>query len=351
MIRSIDINRSGAPEASYGSDQGGLISGHLFRVAPGSMPASNPVGTAEAVDWLRRPPAERAGQFLWLHFNLSNTSAEKWMRAHLSLSDAFYDALTDGSRSTRIENADDSLVAVINDVAYDFAFEPSEIATLWLTVRPDMLVSARVHPLRAVDRLRQSAKQGAAFGSPAELLIHLMRDQGDALVEIVRKATQQVDAIEDQLLAGYLQQKRADLGRLRRVFVRLQRLLAPEPAALFRLLQQPPRWMAAHDLADMRQATEEFSLVIRDLAALQERIRLLQEELAAQVSEHTNRSLYILTVVTVLALPVNIVAGLFGMNVGGIPMAEDAHGFVTVVLVMFALVVAFVWMAMRKMRE
>ena len=347
MNTDINIIHSDGSGAAYVPDHGGLICGHLFRSGTGSVS----VGTDDAVEWMGRPAAARAGEFIWLHFNLSHTSSEKWIRANLQLSDAFYDALTDDSRSTRIENDDDTLVAVINDVAYDFAFEPSEISTLWLTVTQHMLVSARVHPLRAVDRLRQSAKQGDAFNSPVELLTHLMRDQGDALVQIVRKATQQVDLIEDKLLAGSLRQKRGDLGRLRRVFVRLQRLLAPEPAALFRLLQQPPRWMAAGDLADMRQATEEFSLVIRDLAVLQERIRLLQEELAAQVSEHTNRSLFILTMVTVLALPINIVAGLMGMNVGGIPMAEDAHGFITVVLILFALAALIGWATLRKMRE
>jgi zinc transporter len=347
MNTDINIIHSDGSGAAYVPDHGGLICGHLFRSGTGSVS----VGTADAVEWMGRPAAARAGEFIWLHFNLSHTSSEKWIRANLQLSDAFYGALTDDSRSTRIENDDDTLVAVINDVAYDFAFEPSEISTLWLTVTQHMLVSARVHPLRAVDRLRQSAKQGDAFNSPVELLTHLMRDQGDALVQIVRKATQQVDLIEDKLLAGSLRQKRGDLGRLRRVFVRLQRLLAPEPAALFRLLQQPPRWMAAGDLADMRQATEEFSLVIRDLAVLQERIRLLQEELAAQVSEHTNRSLFILTMVTVLALPINIVAGLMGMNVGGIPMAEDAHGFITVVLILFALAALIGWATLRKIRE
>jgi zinc transporter len=60
--------------------------------------------------------------------------------------------------------------------------------------------------------------------------------------------------------------------------------------------------MSAHDLDGLRQATEEFSLVLRDLAALQERIKLLQEEIMAQVGEQTNRSVFTLTVVTVLAL-------------------------------------------------
>jgi len=39
----------------------------------------------------------------------------------------------------------------------------------------------------------------------------------------------------------------------------------------------------------------------------------------------------VLTVVTVLALPINIVAGLLGMNVGGVPLAQHAHGFWIVV--------------------
>lgn len=35
----------------------------------------------------------------------------------------------------------------------------------------------------------------------------------------------------------------------------------------------------------------------------------------------------VLTVVTVLALPFNLVAGLFGMNVGGIPSPGIGTGF------------------------
>lgn len=47
------------------------------------------------------------------------------------------------------------------------------------------------------------------------------------------------------------------------------------------------------------------------------RIRLLQEEIAVRLMEQSNRLLFLLTVITVLALPINIIiAGFFGMNVG-----------------------------------
>jgi zinc transporter len=176
----------------------------------------------------------------------------------------------------------------------------------------------------------------------------MMRDQGDVLVRNVRDATLRVDAVEDNLQRGQFSAQRAALGTLRRVLVRLQRLLAPEPGALFRLLRQPPPWMAEGDLDELRQSTEEFSLVLRDLAALQERIKLLQEEITAQVAEQTNRSLFTLTVVTVLALPINIIAGLLGMNVGGIPLANHPHGFLVIVLIVLSFTVVAGWLAFRR---
>ena len=57
--------------------------------------------------------------------------------------------------------------------------------------------------------------------------------------------------------------------------------------------------------------------------------------------EQSNRTLFTLTLVTVLALPINIVAGLFGMNVGGIPLAEHPHGF----WVLVGLIAAFTVLA------
>ena len=142
--------------------------------------------------------------------------------------------------------------------------------------------------------------------------------------------------------------RRARLGELRRLLVRLQRLLAPEPAALFRLLQHPPDWMDENDVQELRQSTEEFSVVLRDMSSLQERIKLLQEEIAASVNEDNGRSLFVLTVVTVLALPINILAGLFGMNVGGIPLADNPHGFWILMALVASFTAVAAWVAFRK---
>lgn len=338
---------------SYGSDAAGLICGFLFRPAAAALP----ITSDEAAAWLAAsadaPAAGSShaqGAFLWLHFNLAHTASQPWLQRHAKLSDDFFETLRDGSHSTRIERADQSLIAVVNDVRFDFSFEASDISTLWISVNQQLVVTARQQPLRAVDNLRTAIKRGESPRSSTELLERLMRAQADTLVGIERGVTERIDQVEDQLLVGTLDTKRAKLGVLRRLLVRLQRLLAPEPAALFRLLQNPPEWMAADDVEELRQATEEFSVVLRDMSALQERIKLLQEEIAAQVNEENNRSLFVLTIVTVLALPINIIAGLLGMNVGGIPLADHAHGFWIVVALVASVTAIAGWTAFFRRR-
>lgn len=331
--------------ASYGTDSSGLICGFRF----GTDGRGQAVSAEQAIAWLDGESV--AEGFVWLHFNLAHAATERWLRQNVHLSEVFHGALHEKSRSTRVELDDDMLVAIVNDVHYNFAFEPSDISTLWLSVDPRMMVSVRLQPLRSIDRLREAVKQGSTVRSTVELLVHLMHDQGDVLVDIVRSVTVRVDSLEDHLLAGRLGKQRADLGSLRRLLVRLQRLLAPEPSALFRLLQKPPSWIREEDLQDLRQSTEEFSVALRDMAALEERIKLLQEEIAGRVAEENNRSLFVLTVVTVLALPINIVAGLMGMNVGGVPFAQHPHGFWVVVAIIVTFGVLALWIAFRRNRD
>ena len=187
-------------------------------------------------------------------------------------------------------------MAVIHDVLFDFKFDPGAVATACLCIERRFLISARRSPLRSVDELRSAVRAGQVVRSPVELL-------------------------------------------------------AQEPAALFRLLNRPPAWIDGDDVRDLQQSAEEFSAAVGDSRALVERVELLQQELAAQVNEQTNRTLFVLTAVTVLALPINMVAGLFGMNVGGIPFAGRAHGFFFIAGTLIALTGVLIYVVFGKRRD
>ena len=328
-----------------GSGQEGPIWGYHF--VP-DQPARS-ITSEEALQFLAEPRSSSPGQFLWLHFSLSNVASESWLREHLHLPDTFYESLNSDMDATHLEQDGDALVARIHDVLDDFTFD-ALVATTTLCIMPGLVLSAHVRPWRSIDKLRTEVQAGQLFRSPIEILARLFRDQAAVLVDIVRNTKKQVTPMEQQLLAKRISVNRSELGSLRRMLVRLQRLLAPEPAAFFRLLNRPPDWIKEDELQNLQQSAEKFSTSISNAAALVERVKQLQEELSALDSEQTNRTLFVLTMVTVLALPINLVAGLFGMNVGGIPLAQDKYGFLVVLcpLVVLTALLAYLGLGRRR---
>lgn len=319
----------------------GLVYGYLFREGNAPRKISSNEVCAEYHELVGE------NDFVWLHLNLNHATAEKWLMAHFPVDDFFFEEIRDGSHTTRIERQGDSLFAVLNDVLFNPKETTSETSTLWLYCSQKLVVTARYKPLRFIEWMlpRLAALK---VNSSTELLAFLLEEQEEVLEQVVRQASRHVDAIEERLLSNHVQRNRADLARLRRMLLRFQRLLAPEPAAMFRLLNRPPAWIDRAVVQEFRQFTEEFTVVLNDLSGLIERISLLQEEITARQMEQSNRTLYTLTVITVLALPINIVAGFFGMNVGGIPLSANHHGFMLLVLIVGIFSVGAGYLAFRR---
>jgi zinc transporter len=76
----------------------------------------------------------------------------------------------------------------------------------------------------------------------------------------------------------------------------------------------------------------------------------MQDAEATHVAEENNRSRFTRTMGTVLALPINLIAGLLGMNGGGIPRADAPHGFWVMLAIIALLTGLIAWLALRRMR-
>lgn len=281
--------------------------GGLARVPPGDIAAAS---------------ARRDG-ITWLHFNIASAKARRWIADQLELPPAAAEILLDADDTrSRMHPQDGGLVAVLSDLHHDFAFDPADIGTLRLYMDANRVISCRRHPLKTVDRLRKSIEEGRRFHSTAALLAELVERQAEALGAVVDDVTDQVDDIEDHTLAGHDRDERARLGALRRLAMRLRRQIAPQRLALRRLGTNHPAWMVADDLRRLHEANDELDKVLYDLEAVQDRAKMVQEEMAARLSEEVNASLYVLSVVTVVFAPATFITGLFGMNVDGLPLVH-----------------------------
>ena len=99
-------------------------------------------------------------------------------------------------------------------------------------------------------------------------------------------------------------------------------------------------------LPALHQQAEDLE---RDAAALSDRARLIYEEIETRSAATTNRSLSALTVISTMLLPPTFVAGLFGMNVAGLPWAADREGFWWVLGFCVVLIIAM-YLVLRRFR-
>jgi zinc transporter len=149
----------------------------------------------------------------------------------------------------------------------------------------------------------------------------------------------EVDRLEDAVVTAHSAELRGGLGSLRRKTIALRRYLAPQREVMARLAMEQTSWLRADDKAYLREVSDRTTRVVEDLDAARERAGVVQDELSSRISDQTNRTMYLLTVVAAVLLPPSLLTGLLGVNVGGMPGADNPLSFAIVVVLIIALAV------------
>ncbi len=288
-----------------------------------------------ALDDDRLQQARQEHAWLWLHFDTSDARTPQAI-ARLGLPEEITEALLSHDTHVSLQREGATAFGVFVDWrhqrgveigAHSFARSEKEVGWLHFAVAGDLLVTARRQALRSVERVHQHVRSGVRFDSAAELLEAIVEQFAASVAHATDELGTELDRIEDRVLTDRLGEERRDLAVLRRQGVHMHRPLT----ALRRVLKQFEQRHAATSHHDLVQAasrlSQRFDELDSDVVTLQERARLLQEEVAAKLAEQTNRHLFVLSVVTALLLPPTLVVGVFGMNMHNLPLITSPHGF------------------------
>ena len=207
---------------SLGADRG-LICG--FKLRPDAAPQEIP---AEEIAPALVQVETATDTVIWLHFNLSDARARRWLLDATFLPESLRELWREHDGNRRVEIADDGLLLVVSDFAYDDATDPSEVAPLWCFAGQKLLVTARVHPIKSADELRLQMRSQVSATSGIDLAAQLLDIRTSRVKGLANQMTAQLDDIEDKILAGNIEQQRELLGRSRRLCARLRREFAPE---------------------------------------------------------------------------------------------------------------------------
>lgn len=325
------MSEDGAREAA--GDENGLIRGY----------ALDGHGGARQITWQEIHAWPRSGPPLWLHLDRTDGNTERWLRTTSGLDSVAIDALLREETRPRCSLLPDGLLVILRGVNLNPGAEPEDMVSLRLWVDEHRLLTMRRRRLMAVLDLQAALDAGSGPISPSSLLVALAERLTARIEPVLTHLDDEMDGAELEALEGAGESLRARLASVRRRAVRLRRHIAPQREALLGLIGAQTPSLNAGERLRLREVADHITRYVEDLDALRERAAVTHDELSTRLAEATNRRMYILSIVAAVFLPLGLITGLLGVNVGGIPGTHDDWAFWIVIALLTAIGGLTVW--------
>ncbi len=288
---------------------------------------------------------------LWVHLDRTRPRAQRWLREESGLDPIVAESLLAEETRPRVHDFGRGILVILRGINANPGAEPDELIAIRMWLDHTRIVTLRQFRFRTIAALRARAQQGTAPLSAGAFLATVANGLVNNLSPTVANLEERLDEIEERMLEGDADDERwrSHLATIRRQAIAYRRHIVPQREALARLTMDPPSLLSSRDQAELRVAMEQCTRVAEALEELRDRAAVTQEELRARHEARIGRTVYLLTIVATIALPLGIFTGLLGINVGGIPLADSAWGFVLACATMVAIAGGLV-LLFRRMR-
>jgi len=239
----------------------------------------------------------------------------------------------------RLQVVGEGLTMTLRGVEYADGAVDLKLPSLDLWVSRGVLITVGRALPNAVREIAGDLASGVGPVGAADLLgrlaLLLVRDLG----LVLDSDSQSLDALESLVLERKRERLDRELNQIRLRLLRLHRHLSSQRTVLHELLQEHGRHQvgAGDSLETLREASERVEDRLDRLDDLREHSGALQDALADLQSQRMNNALYLLSLYTALFLPMGVLTGLLGINVGGMPGDKNPVAFWVVVLILVVL--------------
>lgn len=286
---------------------------------------------------------------LWVVADRNHEGAVSWLREGMGLSALTCDALLAEDTRPRCLRTDGGLLVILRGVNVNPGAEPDDMVSLRMWVDAEKVICLRGRRVYALQDARERVLRGAGARSPGGVLVQLADTMTERLQEVVSNLEDLVDDIEDVVLSTPSVELRAKLAGPRRQVATIRRYLAPQRDMIARLTTEETTLLDGHDRLHLREIADELTRMVEELDLLRERALMIQEQILALAGEQMNRTMYILSLVAAIFLPLGLLTGLLGINVGGIPGSDSPVAF-WVVCGLLVVLAVFQWWLFRRHR-
>ena len=289
-------------------------------------------------------------EFTWFHFFLDDIAPEPFAAVWPAVPQMAQRALLAVETRPRCELIDDGVLVNLRAPMASGMY-PSEgdpLVSLRIWARRGQLISVQFRHSSVVPDVLAMFSTGG-FKDPGDLIIGFLSTAAQELDALVASIGDELDQFESDLdqTASFAERRRAT--QMRSQAISLRRFIVPHGQALDRLHSMPLEWIDEGERASIREAGDRFIRMGEELESVRERAAVLHDEITDLRAERIDRRSLQVSIVALIFLPLTFVTGLLGMNVQGIPYAQEPWAFLAVTGFCLALAMSVgLWFAVRR---
>ena len=284
----------------------------------------------------------------WLHFDYTQPLTAQWLNEQSQLNPIVISALMNDDTRPRATSLNDGVLISLRGVNLAPNSDPEDMVSIRIWCTKDRVISTRSRTLLSTRDIATDFDNGCGPKKTSELIVNLTERLITRMSHTIYEIEDKVAEIEEQLLVSSHYELRSELSDLRRQIISLRRYLSPQREAMTQLLSDKISFFSLEEKIQLRETTDHLTRFIEDLDSVKDRAVVCQEEVNNNLTEQMNNRMFVLSIVAAIFLPLGFLTGLLGVNVGGIPGADNNNAFIIFILILITVVVMQIWIFRKK---
>jgi len=264
----------------------------------------------------------------WVHLDMNEPNSRKWLESEAPYLDPIIiNALTAEATRPRILEFEEGTLLILRGINLNENAEPEDMVSTRLWIDPYRVISVQRQSLKSIGSIRKRLLSGKGPKDTGDFLVMLASHLFDRMEPFFSALDEHLDDVEERVMDLPDTKDRQAITTIRKQAILYRRYIAPQRDVIAALRTSEQAWLNQIQRRRMQEFLDRIIRYIEDLDTIRERAQIVKDELANGLSDRMNKNLYMLSVVAAIFLPLGFLTGLLGINVGGIPGAENNWAF------------------------
>ena len=304
-------------------------------------------GGGNEIGWAEIRAGIPAGKTRWVHLLVEDAGTEKWLRNESGLDEITCDALLVENTRPRVTPLEDGLLIILRGVNLNPNADPEDMVGIRILIQKNLIISLRIRKLKTTEDIQNSLLRGNGPKNSSEFVLQMVDGLTKRMEPVIEDIDEQLGIIEENIFSSTGDQTPDSLAPLRYALITLIRYISPQRDAFNALKSIKTDFLDSEQRQEIGEAENTLLRYLEDMGAMRDRASVVYDEVRTRINERSGKTMYLLTVVAALLLPPSLVAGILGINVGGMPGVENQWAFYIVVGLITTLCVFEFWLLKR----